>query len=302
MKEICIYNEKKIVEVTAKWKPDKIRTTIGYYQRLLFWVTLNNPREYKGNYYTTEQVLDEFLDECASTTYSSALLAKSNLNFLFKELNIDYQFKGKSSKQYERDTNYYNLEDIQFICSLLVNPQDKFIIYALFEGIRGTYFSDLTGIKVTDVDFDKHVIHLSNRDVKMNEEFEEITKKTIFQEVYYKRGNLERTSIGYELNMENEYVLKPKPHSKNNNGTGQFSEPGLKTRFQKINEELKGSKYYPMTSEKIVRSGILLEMKRIEDETGIKWNQYNLKDYKIENHLKFNQFEMLNIYRQMYNK
>lgn len=302
MKEICIYNENKILEIVAQWSESKMQTTMKYYRRLLFWVTTNNPVEYMGNYYTTDTVLDNFLEECAGSTYSATRLAKTTLNSLFRELNIDYEFKAKASKHFERDVNYYSLSDIQFITSQLANAQDKFIIYALFEGIRGVHFSDLTGIKVTDVDFEYHIIHLPNRDVKMNEEFEEITKKTIFQEVYYKWGNLERTSVGYELNMKNEYVLKPKPYSKNNQGIGKFTESGLKTRINKINEEIQDIKYCPITSEKLVRSGILITMKRIEDETGIVWNQYNLRDYKKENHLKFDVYELLNIYRQIYNK
>ena len=300
MKEICIYNENKVLETLEKVDSLKSMKVNNIYEKLVFWVKMNYFKEREGYYYTTDKVLDDFINECVYDKYASVQSTKSMLNLLFKELDIDYRFKGKSSKEFKRDTNFYNSEDMEFIAGLLINPQDKFIVYALFNGIKGTEFEDLINIKVDDIDFDKHVIHLKDKDVIMDKVFEEITKKTIFQGEYYKIGNLDRTSKGYELNMSNKYILKPKPTSKNNKGLGKFSVSGMKTRLRKISSELEGSEYYPLTSGRLLKSGVLVDMKKIEDETGIRWTNINLEKYKKENHLSFIVFEMLNTYRQIY--
>ena len=300
MKEICIYNENKVAEVIKGNDSLKAMDVNRTYEKLVFWAKMNYIREQNNYYYTTDSVLDSFMDGFMNNNYAGIQAAKTRLNSLFRELNIDYTFKGKNSKEIERDTDFYSLDDIESIAGHLINPQDKFIVYALFNGIQGTRFEDLINIKVEDVDFSKHIVHLKNRDIKMDEVFEQITKKTIFQEVYYKTGNLRKTSESYELNMSNKYVLKPKPTSKNNKGFDKFSMSGIKTRLNKISIELEDTEYYPLTSRKLVKSGILIDMKRIEDKTGVKWTNVSLENYKKENHLSFTVFEMLATYRQMH--
>ena len=49
----------------------------------------------------------------------------------------------------------------------LQNPQDKFIIWALFKGICGTKAVDLLNLKVEDIDFNENTIKYNGKIIIM---------------------------------------------------------------------------------------------------------------------------------------
>lgn len=67
----------------------------------------------------------------------------------------------------------------------IVNDQDKFIFFCLFEGIKGKNYQEIVDMKLSDIDEDNLVIHLSSgRDINVSREFIEICKKADKQTIY----------------------------------------------------------------------------------------------------------------------
>ena len=304
MKEINIYNKEKVEQVMSTWKPTARNSAKGGYKKLLFYLERENALKVKGkNYYTTKDMLDRYLEETTNkSSYQAMSIIKTYMNKLFRELGINYQFEAISSKQYIRNTDFYSKEEVKQIALLTRNAQDRFIIYGLFSGLKGSKFCELLDLKTKDIDFKHNLIKINNRKIEMDEFMTMIAKDTVNQEIYYKKGEKENTSkssMFYELNMHSEYVLKPKPYSKNNKGLKPFSLCGFKTKLEKISADLEGSSFYPVLADKLYKSGILYKMKEIEEETGIVWKNKNLDDWKKTEGLIFGTSEILNIYRQM---
>ena len=67
----------------------------------------------------------------------------------------------------------------------IVNDQDKFIFFCLFEGIKGKNYQEIVDMKLSDIDEDNLVVHLSSgRDINVSREFIEICKKADKQTIY----------------------------------------------------------------------------------------------------------------------
>ena len=66
----------------------------------------------------------------------------------------------------------------------IINDQDKFVFYCLFEGIKGKDYLDICNMKMEDVDEHELVVHLADRDVKVNKRFVEIAKAANAQTTY----------------------------------------------------------------------------------------------------------------------
>ena len=66
----------------------------------------------------------------------------------------------------------------------IVNDQDKFIFFCLFEGIKGKNYQEIVDMKMADIDEDNLLVHLSSRDVGVSSDFINICKKADKQTVY----------------------------------------------------------------------------------------------------------------------
>ena len=66
----------------------------------------------------------------------------------------------------------------------IVNDQDKFIFFCLFEGIKGKNYQEIVDMKMADIDEDNLLVHLSSRDVSVSSDFINICKKADKQTVY----------------------------------------------------------------------------------------------------------------------
>lgn len=58
----------------------------------------------------------------------------------------------------------YTREEILKISKDLENDSDKFLLLALFEGIRGVEGEDILNLKITDIDEENKIFHLKSRD------------------------------------------------------------------------------------------------------------------------------------------
>jgi integrase len=82
----------------------------------------------------------QFLNEITTNIFH-----REDLKLNVKDIEIDIKVK--------MDT-IYNKEEIIDICNSLANIQDRFIIYAMFNCVRGNESSDLLQIKEQDVDLE----------------------------------------------------------------------------------------------------------------------------------------------------
>lgn len=128
----------------------------------------------------------------------------------------------------------------------LQNPIDRFIILGLFFGLNGNndYKEQYLTIKKSQVDLEQSKITLSDgRVVFMDPLFRQVTKEAMAQTTYYKIGG---TGAGhsdeeYELNGDNEYIIKARPIKSNNYGTMPMTLNGFKTRMRALSIYLTGS-------------------------------------------------------------
>lgn len=123
---------------------------------------------------------------------------EDGMNFYRLFLNQGIDLKNYVSRV-EATYMYINDEDINIIVSRLVNAQDRAYILALYEGIRGTAYSELRNLKIEDIN-DK-----TNEVILYDEKSNEIIERTIVISDKLKE-------LLYEANAQVQYIL--------NNGEG----------------------------------------------------------------------------------
>ena len=221
--------------------------------------------------------------------HTNILYVNEIMSFLGSKLSVN--IKDFQDKPLNKKSGLFTKEEIIDICNSLVNVQDKFIIYALFSGIRGNKYEDLTNLKTKDINFEtKEILLPSGKVIKMDSYLEDILRDvtdTEFGSIYYKLNSsgLYTTNSFYEFNMYSEYVLKVKPTKSNGNGLGTMSFQGLQTRFKALSKILEET----ILGVNIYRSGVISRMHDIKDiwtqkETinFLKDNQYNLTAYETQ--------------------
>ena len=72
--------------------------------------------------------------------------------------------------------------------SSLDNPQDAFLVYGIFEGIRGKEFMDLVTVKMSDIDMDNKTIWLpdSEKTIPISDSLIQWAMRANSQDVYYR--------------------------------------------------------------------------------------------------------------------
>lgn len=185
-------------------------------------------------------------------TYATAngYLAYIN-NVLKREKNIN-TFASSDFIIKQTIDNLITREELDLLVNELENPQDQFILYALFNGICGKRSEELRYLTIDQVDLKNQTITLENRVVKMDKEFTEITASAIEQSSYYLThfSNGARVEKA-EFNMGCKYVIKQRMLEKNNNGLDAISYEGFRARMKKLSKVLD----FNVTSDSIVKSG-----------------------------------------------
>lgn len=200
----------------------------------------------------------------------------------------------------EKKTDLFTKQEIIDICDSLVNAQDRFIVYALFSGIRGNKYEDLVKLKVKDINFETKEISLpSGKIIKMDEYLEDILRDITDKEFgcyYYKLNRSGQYDINsyYKFNMDSEYVLKVKPTVTNNHGIGFMSFQGLQTRLKGLSSVLN----IQILGVNIYRSGVISKMHDIKDN----WSQTEILSFLKENQYNLTAYETQRAYEDVYGK
>lgn len=197
------------------------------------------------------------------------------------------------------ETKYFTKAELTDICDLLTNAQDKFILYALFTGIMGKNCDDLLSIKTEDVASDYSYIRVKGEVVFADDNLKKYIKDTMEEEVYVRENN--KYGITYEdLNMNNPYLIKPIPSTKNDDGINKMSKAALNGRLSKLNSLLLNQKIVvTLNPTALYYSGIMFKMFVKEIEDNIEWSIPILDDYLKMNSIPVNAIEL---YRKYYNK
>ena len=172
-------------------------------------------------------------------------------NVLKREKNIN-TFTSSDFIIKETIDNLITKEELDLLVNELENPQDQFILYALFNGIYGKRAEELRYLTIDQVDLKKQTITLENRVVKMDKEFTEITASAIEQSSYYLThfSNGARVEKA-EFNMSCNFVIKQRMMEKNSNGLDAISYDGFRARLKKISKVLG----FNVTCDSLVKSG-----------------------------------------------
>lgn len=287
----------------SKLSSSKQKSIITIFKKIRVWETATNSnienwdKDYltqlcksgvklkEDDYLSYKNIIKSRLDRLAGgivgTSYSGLYNAISAMNYLlinyFKK-DIEFSIGEFEIVRKHRVEDLFKRDEIIKICNSLTNPQDKYLIYGLFCGIKGREFSDLLQLQSKDVNMKNKEIYLpSGKVIKMDEYMEDILTDVldpIYGNLYYK---LDKSGDGFrttneviELNPSSPYVFKVKPVGESN-GMGYMSVPGFQTRLQSlsslVNRNLKGVAIY--------RSGALHEMKTIKQD----WKQKEIEDF-----------------------
>ncbi|HSQ90230.1 MAG TPA: hypothetical protein VLM92_15665, partial [Romboutsia sp.] len=183
--------------------------------------------------------------------------------------------------------------------NLLTNPQDKFIIYGLFNGISGKENQHLSNLKAKDIDLENGKIYIPDRVVAMDEYMKDICVDMldpVFGATYYRYIDDKKNNLcpdNYELNFKSEYAIKSRPTNMNSDGLEPMKKEGIKTRLHKLSKVTGMS----LSSKDLVRSGVMHKMNKIK-KTG--WTVVEIKEFLNQNNFKMQPFALQKLYDLKY--
>lgn len=230
------------------------------------------------------------------------------INIILEKFNIDLRIDGIND--IEKDelidpealSRLYTKEEIIEICDTLVNPCDKFIIYALFNGIQGKQLKDLRELKTENIDLNKKKIYVLGKTIKMDEYMFDICSDMIEADEYYKYNydgkQSSYTYDSYKLNMESVYAIKPRPTSANNDGLNPIQVNGVKTKLFKLSKQIG----MVINSTNIVKSGVLHKIHEESKERGENVTTSFVERFLEDNKMNKTVYETYRLYNLKYKK
>lgn len=106
----------------------------------------------EGTLNVYKSILKQYTDFCCERN-----LSKDNINH-FEE--VDRSELRKYTNQFFKQKIYITKEKLEEWCNALMNPVDAYLIYCLFEGIKGAFCEEITDLKVTDLNESKQKVTL----------------------------------------------------------------------------------------------------------------------------------------------
>lgn len=198
-------------------------------------------------------------------------------NYSSKTINMIERRQDYYYKFIQKDKKYYlSKKELDFILSYLVNKQDQFLLLALFEGIEGKQLTNLTNLKLSDIDTtNKLVKMIDGKTRKVSDQLIELAKYANKQIEYEKRnGEAEEipgTSTSSPLN-QNDYILKTSLIKSNPNDNSPISHHTIHSRLKTIKwydtEFNRGMYKDCITTKYLMRSGMIYEAFKIYSTKG----------------------------------
>lgn len=307
----------------------KINLLRGVYKKIEKWESIKN-KELREM--TKEEIIDMCINEnqneneiyidsigrkrkpistkVVNRSYTGLITRLESINNILLWVNSNVtlsmrDFNTEEVLEQDRD-RYYTKEEIQDLCDLLINPQDRFIIYGLFSGICGKAYSDLLELKINNIDMVNRVLTTkSGKIISIDDYLYDIIKDCqdeTFGSFYYKyfkaNENEGMTSKGYKLEMSSEYIIKSKPYTRNNQGRDPMTLNGIQSRFKRLSEALE----MEISGSDIVKSGLMYTMHQLEENKGIVWTHAKIEKWAKENGISAQSYKLYRSYRMKYHK
>ena len=151
------------------------------------------------------------------------------------------------------DTNIQKLrvltrKDVLAMISRLTYYIDKFVILAFFEGLNGEYYSDITKLKIQDIDVENNTFNLERGKIKVSKELVAIAIEAYHEKNYSRVDGEGKIAHPY---IESEYIFKEFKQSRSNEQKNQGRRVQVKTN--KIFEYLGIEKYMSISA--LINSG-----------------------------------------------
>ncbi|MCI9976498.1 hypothetical protein JY742_10235 [Clostridioides difficile] len=251
----------------------------------------------------TEENIDVFIKtrligESATTVYTNLRILRDILKENKYDIDID---TNKYSDLIKFNVNkYFTRNQIKNICSAFLNAQDKFIVYALFNGIMGKDYVELRFLKVTDIAKDYSYINLPNRRFLCDDYMKEILEDVVEEDYYTKseiRGSNKETE--YKFNMDCEYVIKTRPTKMTDNGMKAISKNGIQNRLKTLSIAFEDLDIH-LTGKTLQKSGIIYDMYEQEAYECMNWTIPEIKRYLELKCLKGDANNIYKAYHQRY--
>ena len=252
----------------------------------------------------SEGDLKEFvIDNLSSINRSAFYNQLSIFKSLLDNKHIPYKLEEKDLVEecvYFDNSKYFKKTQILDILNLLINAQDKLMIYLIFNGILGKGYKELINIKVSDVAKDYTYINVDGNRILCDDIMKELLKDTIEQEVYVqttKSGN----TMYYDLNMNNEFLFKPIISRTNNNGLNAYNRNGITRKLLKLTEELQHEGLNVVISATgLFQSGIMHKLFVFSILNNLECTINNVENYLKINGYRINANEFTLKYHQLY--
>ena len=271
---------------------------------------LNNFMEDKSIEYQdlTLELIEEFvLKEFKSSNRAAIYNNIKILNAILKENNVNIQIESSdyvNELVKSNSINYYTLDEVKSICNSFINTSDSFIIYALYNNLRGKEFKDILNIKTSDVSDDNSYIMINNSKFICDDYMQKLLEVLRKEDIYIKNMEIVGTNVPdyYAYNMDSEYLLKTIKSKRNNNGLSPMKRITLQTRLIRLSDM-----FYNNTGIKInlsatnlATSKILYEMFVKETTEGVVWDMPTIESWFKEMNYKGNSAEIFRKYKLKY--
>ena len=271
---------------------------------------INRFMEDKGINYQdlTLELIEEFiLQEFKSSNRAAIYNNIKILNQILKDNNVNIQIESSDyvNELTQSDTmDYFTLDEVKSICNSFINASDSFIIYALYNNLRGKEFKDILNIKTSDVADDNSYIMINNSKFICDDYMQKLLEVLRKEDIYIKNMEIVGTNVPdyYAYNMDSEYLLKTIKSKRNNNGLSPMKRITLQTRLIRLSDM-----FYNNTGIKInlsatnlATSKILYEMFVKETTEGVVWDMPTIELWFKEMNYKGNSAEIFRKYKLKY--
>ena len=286
---------KKVVRKQKDIKKSKINKRLNKYRE-----TLGKPNTKDLTTKDLERIVRmDFLSSDSLEFYKNISILNELLFEKGSRLRLDKDNLVESCVKPKED-KYFTKNELKQICNKLINYQDKFILYALFKGIKGKACEDLLSIKIEDVSKDFTYIKIRDNLVFTDDILKEYLKGLVDEKAYI-RETFKGERYIEEYNLDNPYLLKPLPSKVNGNGMEKMTSETLRTRLNKISDLLfvNYNEKVALIPMKLYYSGIMFDMFEKETTEGIKWNISKIKEYSKAKGYSIKPYE---VYTKYYNK
>ena len=234
-----------------------------------------------------------FLEITKNSTYTTAKGYVAILNKIFRKNNIDITLtiNDDEIKEKKETRGICSKVEVEMAVDNLINPIDKFIVMAIYNGISGNRFAEILNLKKTDINLKSSTITVNGKTIIMDDVFRKIAIDTLNQKEY---ANL--TADGdvkyYELNPASEYVLRPRPLKRNNNGLEPLGFEGFKTRFKNIVSSIGLN----TTASTLEKSGYIEKMHSIKED----WKVEEVRELARTEKMNVEGYNLLRLYKNFY--